>query len=291
MRLLIILISEYQNFSLYPFSFTAIFDIVLQFVCSYYLLNVHFYKLQFFSLFLNFGIFIIILVIDLCNFFLHESFEPHLFLLRSLHLLFYCLEYIYGKKVILYGYISIYLFMIIKGFIKLILFILLTIILLIVKKEYLEVIPFLLTHTKYIILIIVYIILYFFLSLFLWMIIDRFSPNHTPLILILEELVNFINSIINTSKPTLKEEYKIMGWDLYVRIFLYVISFIGVLIHNELIIINFCGLGSDTKYILDLEFKNEEDYINANNPEDLKKFGTLSETDERSNENENMINN
>ena len=37
------------------------FEIVLQFICSYLILKIHFYKLQYFSLFLNLGIFIIIL--------------------------------------------------------------------------------------------------------------------------------------------------------------------------------------------------------------------------------------
>ena len=216
---------------------------------------------------------------------MHESFEPHLFLLRSLHLLFYCLEYIYGKKVILYGYISIYLLMIINGIFKLILFILLTIILLIVNKDYFGEIPFLFTHKKFIIIIIVYIIPEFFANLFFWIIIERFSPNHTPFILLLEELVNFINSIINTSKPTLKEEYKIMGWDLYVRIFLYVISFFGVLILNEIIVINYCELGSDTKYFLDIKVEEEEKYIKAFKLDELQKFGTLNEMDEQSDNN------
>ena len=115
------IISDEQDFGFYPFSFTAIFDIFLQFIFSFLLLNVHFYKLQFFSLFLNLGNFVIILIIDLCNYFLKDSCEPQLFILIPCHLLFYCLEYIYCKKVILYGYISIYLLMIIKGVIKLIL--------------------------------------------------------------------------------------------------------------------------------------------------------------------------
>ena len=46
----------------------------------------------------------------------------------------------------------------------------------------------------------------------------------------------------------------------YVRIFLYIILTIGVLIYNEIIVINICGLASDTKYFLDLKVKNEELY-------------------------------
>ena len=123
------------------------------------------------------------------------------------------------------------------------------------------------------------------MNLSVFIIIDRFSPNHTPLILLLEELINFIISIIKAEKPTLKEEYKIIGWDLYIRIFLYLISFIGVLLHNEIIVINYCGLGSDTKYFLDIKFEKEEEYINADNPEELRKFETMTEMENQSNDN------
>ena len=235
----------------------------------------HFYKLQFFSLFLNFGIFIIILIINLCNYFLHKSCEPHIFVLFPCRVVFYCLEYIYGKKVILFGYISVYLLMILTGIIKLFLLIIVTIILFVVNKDYFAGIPLLFSSTKFIIILIFFIIIEFFIDLSMWIIIDRFSPNHTPLMLIIEELVVFINSLIT------KQEYNIMGWDLYVRIYLYIISFIGVLMHNEIIVINYCELGSDTKYFLELKLENEEDYIKADNPEKLIRFETLSEMEDQ----------
>ena len=290
------IILDTQDFYLNPFSFTVIFDIVLQFACSYLLLKGNFYKLQFFSLFLNFGIFVIILIIDIYKFLVKKkTFAPHLFILFPCYLIFYCLKDIYGKKVILYGYISLYLLMIIKGLFKLILFIIFSIILLIVKRDYFEAIPFFFTHKKYIILLILNTITEFFMNIFLWIIIDRFSPNHNPLALLLEELTDFIFFVI---KPRNQEENtnKSIEWDIYVRVFLYIISFIGVLIHNEIIVINICGLGSDTKYFLDLEVIKEEDYMYADNPNDLRKFETVAEMEEQindniSNEDEKIINN
>ena len=65
---------------------------------------------------------------------------------------------------------------------------------------------------------------------------------------------------------------------------MYVISFIGVTIHNEIIVINVCNLGSDTKYFLDLEVKNEEEYIKADNPDDYRRFETISEMEEQNND-------
>ena len=46
---------------IYTFSCTVPFEIILQFICSYFILKIHFNKLQNFSLFLNLAIFIIIL--------------------------------------------------------------------------------------------------------------------------------------------------------------------------------------------------------------------------------------
>ena len=55
----------------------------------------------------------------------------------------------------------------------------------------------------------------------------------------------------------------------YIRIVLYIISFIGVILHNEIVVINICGLGSDTKYFYDVLVKNEEEYSNADDPENV----------------------
>ena len=68
-----------------------------------------------------------------------------------------------------------------------------------------------------------------------------------------------------------------MGWDLYFRIFLYIISTIGVMIHNEIVVINICNLGSDTKYFLDLKLANEEIFNKTENPEIIKRYETFAE--------------
>ena len=75
-----------------------------------------------------------------------------------------------------------------------------------------------------------------------------------------------------------------MGWDIYVRIFLYLILIIGVMIHNEIIIINICGLASDTKYFLDLKGEIEQLYSDTDEPEILKRFETIDEMDDKNND-------
>jgi hypothetical protein len=57
-----------NEFDVYTFSCVVPFEIICQFICSFIILKIHFYKLQYFSLFLNLGIFIIILIIDIIYF-------------------------------------------------------------------------------------------------------------------------------------------------------------------------------------------------------------------------------
>ena len=61
-----------------------------------------------------------------------------------------------------------------------------------------------------------------------------------------------------------------MKWDIYIRIFFYIISFVGVLIHNEIVIINICA-----KYFLDLKVKNEVLYSDTDDPVILKRYEIL----------------
>ena len=115
---------------------------------------------------------------------------------------------------------------------------------------------------KYILLIIGNIIIYFFINLFIWLIIDKFNPNYTPLAHILEGASYFIIDSLITGDS--KNEFT-LRWDVYFRIFLYIILIFVVLTHNEIIIINICGLASETKYLLDLKLESEELYSDSDN--------------------------
>ena len=53
------------------------------------------------------------------------------------------------------------------------------------------------------------------------------------------------------------------------RIILYVFSFIGVLLYNEIVVVNICGLGSDTKYFYDNLVKSEEEYSKEDDPDKI----------------------
>ena len=252
---------------------------IFQFISSYLILKMHFYKLQYFSLFLSIGLFIIILIFDIITINNDETIDGYVYLFYPLNYLSFAVEYCFGKKVILYGYISIYLLLVIRGLIKVIFVSIFSLFLYVFYEEnFFKNVSYCLQGIR-IFYFLLNIIIYFFESIFLWIIIDRFSPNHIPLAILFKQIVDFIFSLIINSFNDLGS----FNWDLYVRIFLYIILIIGVLIHNEIIVINICGLASDTKYFLDLKVKNEELYSNADEPEVLQKFETIELEDKNMN--------
>ena len=283
-KILYSIIYSGKEIDLYTFSCLVPLEIILQFICSYLILKTHFNKLQYFSLFLNFGIFIIILIIDIINISLYNSFDGKILYFYIAHIIFYSIEYSLGKKILLYGFISIYLLIIIKGCIVLIFGLLFSLVMFFVDRNIFLKFELFFSEKKYILLIIANIFSNFFVNLFLWLIIDRFSPNYLPFVFIFEEIIYLIADIIDNF------EYNIMGWDLYIRIALYLISAIGVMIHNEIVVINICNLGSDTKYFIDKKVESEELFANTENIDIIKRYETI-EMDSVDEENRDSIDN
>ena len=279
------IINPDKEFDIYPFSCVAPFEISFQFICSYFILKMHFYKLQYFSLFLNLGIFIIILIIDIVKLSTQSkenSYDGKIFIFYLFNLIFYSVEYSIGKRILLYGFISIYLLIIINGVVVLILNLLFSLIIYLVNKKIFSVIGAFFTNKEFILLMFAKIFSSFFASLFTWLIIDKFSPNYLPIAFLCYDLCIFILYIIFHSTQIKIE------WDLFVRIFLYLVSAIGVMIHNEVVVINICNLGSDTKYFLDLQVESDELFAKTDNPEIMKRYESeidIESDNENSNEN------
>ena len=156
-----------------------------------------------------------------------------------------------------------------------------------VKKEIFSIIGFYFTDKKFILLMFAKIFSRFLESIFIWLIIDKFSPNYLPISLLFYEFSTFIVNIIKDPKSFEIE------WDIFVRLFLYLVSAIGVIIHNEIVVINICNLGSDTKYFLDLQVESDELFEKTDDPEIMKRFDSLIEIEsvsENSNENKGFLN-
>ena len=92
----------------------------------------------------------------------------------------------------------------------------------------------------------------YLINLFIMLIIDKFSPSHLALALSLENLADGIYSIIRD----IKNGYDVY-WDNYTNLGIFFIVFIGAMIHNEIFIINKCGLNEKTQLYLNNEFKKE----------------------------------
>ena len=228
----------------------------------------------------------LVLVIDIINSIKGENrkqqFDPNTFYIYPLYIIFLSTELSYGKIVILEGFISVYLLMIIKGAIALVFVLIFSLIVYIANKEnnIFKGIGYLISN--FIWLVIANIFSHFLENLFLWLIIDRFSPNYNPFAIIFQEVDFCIFDGVSKQLD--------FYWDFYVRIILYIISTIGVIIHNEIVVINICDLGSDTKYFLDKKVENEELFAKTDNPEILKRFETLEEMESINEESEEVIN-
>ena len=199
----------------------------------------------------------------------------------AFNIIFISLEFSYVKKILLDGFISIYLLMIIKGVIVLILTVIFSLLLFFVEKDGLFTkVYFLIKDAKYILLIIVNIFLNFLENLFAWLIIDKFSPNYYPFVLIFQEIGSAIVDAVKENEKDFKNEDKDKRkwWDLVLRIILYIFSAICAILHNEIVVINICDLGSDTKYFLDLKVESEIIYGNTDDTEVIKEYETLGET-------------
>ena len=113
----------------------------------------------------------------------------------------------------------------------------------------------------------------FFYQLFIMIIIDRFTPNHLPLAHILDAFGYNISIIIRNA---IKHEH--IYWSYYTIIIVHIILFIAAMIHNEIFIINKCGLNEKTKLFLKLELIEEE----------INQYLVAGDEKEDDNENENI---
>ena len=93
-------------------------------------------------------------------------------------------------------------------------------------------------------------------NVFIWIINDRFSPNDLAMVMVLQGFLDKIYLLIFN--------YEKFKEDLFEAIYLISIYFILIIsasIHNETIIINYCGLNEYTKK--NINVKSEKDFETA----------------------------
>jgi len=102
---------------------------------------------------------------------------------------------------------------------------------------------------NYILIEILFSIISFFYNLFLFKIIDEFSPNHFAIARVIENFGALMLNIILEGAAEQK--------NLIMNLIIYIILIFAALVYNEFLIINICGLSKNTKYFLNFEAENE----------------------------------
>ena len=130
-----------------------------------------------------------------------------------------------------------------------------------------------------IVLYFISIILNFAYNIFIWIIIDRFSPNDCAMAMVIEGMIEKIFVLKNN------KEFKA---HLFILSFIiYFILIIGICIHSEIIIINKYDLNENTKSRLGT--KGEEDFELTIEGGRTTSFESLNEKDNNQNKFDNRL--
>ena len=241
-----------------------IFNTVIIYLLSRLILKTYFYKHHYFSFIINVVCILILGTIDIIN--ITNSKDKGttgmvLFYIakKILSIVFYSIEDVIGKKLLLDSLASVYGLLLYRGLINVVL-------------NFFFSIPFMfieVTDTSKIIegtnqrieetgiifkrilnlfdnlnffKINLFVITNLFYNIFIWLIIDKFSPSHYSISLILESFGTLIRLWIIEPDTV----------DLPVlRMFIFFILIFGSFIHTEMIVINYCDLQKNTKLFLD----------------------------------------
>ena len=263
----------------YVMNSSVVFQILLQYILDVVILKTNFYRHHYLSIFMNFISFVILFFFDMLFFVEIFSKSWLLIIIHSFALIFLVIENSYGKKSMMFGYISPFTLLIYKGMYKIFFMIIF----------YMFFIPIMVAFESnflsdinniggfQIFMIILNFFATFLKNLFNWILIDRFSPSHLALSLIFQDISYIIVYFYMTvNEDDEKEELPL--WNILIRIFIYIILFIATLIHNEIVVITKWGLGENTKLFLDEKVKEEMLLSNLETDENvLKRYDTMIE--------------
>ena len=269
--------------SFYSLKTYLIFNTVTVYIVCYIVLKMHFYKHHWLSMIINIFCVLVSLTMDIIS--IKEKniidYQYYIFILmRLIRIIFFSFGDGYSKKALHSEFLSPYSLLLYKAIYETIFLAVFSIPFIFIKitednidnasifvgfKEYLTGIKFLYSFLL--------CICDFFYQLFIMIIIDRFTPNHLPLAHILDAFGYNISIIIRNA---IKHEH--IYWSYYTIIIVHIILFIAAMIHNEIFIINKCGLNEKTKLFLKLELIEEE----------INQYLVPGDEKEDDNENENI---
>ena len=248
-----------SSYSSYKMSILMTFNTVTQYLGSHFILHYPFYKHHYLSFGINFACSIIFLIYDIIELVINKVSQYQFYICFLIKMVKYILLSIkdnYSKRVLFQEYISTYGLMLFMGLYELLFLIIFSIPFIFVKTRdtnniiFVDFLVFL--KGKKLIMSIGLFISYFAYEIFLLIIIDKFSPSHLPLAFTLYIILNNIYIII---KDSLNNNENILH--ILLSFIVYAILLIAAMIHNEIIIINRCGLSKNTKMFLNIELDKE----------------------------------
>ena len=252
---------------------TLIFNVIGLFLFSKLFLRTTFRRHHFFSLIVFIVCLIVIVVLDIIQIikeYGNNYKKPLIFLaIKIFTVILYSLEDVIAKVIFLNYYFSPYFLLLVKA---------------IVQFGYLIIFSFPLIFTKiklegggeviiysmfkdifkediYYLYYLIYLVNSFFYNTLNFIIIDKFSANHSGISRIFENFGVFMINIIQKSIDI----DSIFGIRLVMYILLIIVSFI----FNEILVINICGLANGTKLFLDYKEQKDLSLIKDINSSDL----------------------
>ena len=233
------------------------FNIISKYILSRIILKTYFYCHHYFSLVISLFILIILGILDIIKIKKNEETDTLLVLLyiffKTLNILFYSFENVYGKKALTTEFLSVYSLLFHKGMYEFFIVIVLSIPLIFVKVKGIEPeeksIIFsrfgtLFSDMKSLLGVISLLIINYFYNIFVWIIINQFSPSHLAMANIFESFGNSLFSFFFVEGNTNYKDF------YFVYFIIYIFLFLAVSIHNEFCVINLCGLNEKTKSFL-----------------------------------------
>lgn len=239
------------------FDTLCIFNILSKYLFSSLILKTRYYRHHYLSIIINIFCLILLGAFELNR--IPFTFGIALYLLtRIFSQIVYSLEDVVGKKALKEEFLSPYSLLVYKGVYETIILLICSIPFLFFRRDGIIIFSkmkvFLNSYTKSIIYFIL-MICNFSYNIFIWTIIDRFSPNDYAMAMVIEGITDKLFAL--HENKDFNVGYFILGFIFYL------ILIFGISIHSEIIIINKCGLNEYTKKRVGT--KGEEDYELATN--------------------------
>jgi len=273
-------VNDDKNFiSSSTLSSVSIFYILATSLLSRIFLSSYYYKHHFISLAINIFSLIINIIIDVRN--LDNKYIIILYIINMLDTISYSSASISGK--FLLTYITPYALELYIGLVQIVYLIIMFIPLYFIERNgenifnnFFEICD----DYRVVLLYIANMIFICAYGVFIWIIINKFSPNDYALSMMVENMIDKLFEYV--TKPNSFTDNIFIS---IVQIFIFLLLIIGICIHNEIIVINKCGLDEYTKNKIAMKGDKDKNDIYELN----ESFDTSNSIDNLVEEDEEMI--